>query len=141
NAPGNAAWLDSSGTTNGGFGFTPWVYRRGGGGAQGYYLGNGGQAASIMVSNKFWGMYANNGGGGSVDNVAVAYRGFTNSMPVNTVFKIKWQPKAIGFNNTQFGGFALRNGNSNSSTNDYFTNFRFAFYYLGGGNDSYLFAD
>src|SRR4051812_33604608 len=141
NSPGNSAWVANNLTTNGGFGFTPWTYTKGGSGAQGYYLGNGGRAASIMVSNKFWGMYANNGGGSSVDNVAVAYRGFTNSMPVNTVFKIKWQPIGIGFDSSHFGGFSLRNGNANSTTGDYFTNLRFAFYYIGGGADSYVFAD
>src|SRR5437867_5847853 len=85
NAPGGAnyAWLYQT-TTNGGFGFNPWVFTKGGSGFQGFFVGTGDAIASS--SNTSWGMYANSGSG---DNVAVAYRRFTNSMPVNTVFKIK----------------------------------------------------
>src|SRR2546430_17035708 len=72
NPPGNIAWM-SLGTSNAGFGFTPWVFSRGGSGFQGYYIGNGGEGSLMSTNNKFWGMYANGGGN---NNVAVAYRGF-----------------------------------------------------------------
>src|SRR5262245_44194574 len=137
NAPAGAnyAWLYQT-TTNGGFGFTPWVYTRGGSGFQGFFVGTGDAIAS--ASNTYWGMYAN---GGSGDNVAVAYRGFTNALQTNTVFKIKWHPKGIGFNNTQRGGFSLRNGNANSTTNDFDTGARFDFYFIGGGSNEFLMID
>jgi hypothetical protein len=139
NAPGgqNYGWLYNT-TTNGGFGFTPWVYTRGGSGFQGFFVGNGGQGSLGSTNGNYWGMYANSGGG---DNVAVAYRGFTNSMATNTVFKIKWKPLGIGFSSTQMGGFSLRNGNVNATTNDYWTGSRLDFYYIGGGSDSYVFYD
>src|SRR5207302_6725358 len=96
------------------------------------------EGSLMSTNNKFWGMYAN---GGSGDNVAVAYRGFTNSMPTNTVFKIKWRPRGIGFDATHVGGFSLRNGNATATTNDFDTGARFDFYYIGGGPDSYVFYD
>src|SRR5712671_1287549 len=94
NAPGGAnyAWLYNA-TTNGGFGFTPWVFTRSGANYQGFFVGTGDSIASS--SNTSWGMYAN---GPGADNKAVAYRGFTNSLAVNTVFKIKWHTKGIGGN-------------------------------------------
>jgi hypothetical protein len=139
NAPGNAAWLYQT-TTNGGFGFNPWVFRRGGSGAQGYFVGTGDTIAS--ASNTYWGMYANSGGGSSLDNVAVAYRAFTNSMQPNTVFKIKWHTKGISPSNPAArGGFSLRNGNANATTNDFDTGSRFDFHYVGAAPDSFLLAD
>src|SRR2546428_762453 len=53
NAPGgaNSAWLYNS-TTNGGFGFTPWVFQRGGSGFQGFFVGTGDAIASS--SNTAW---------------------------------------------------------------------------------------
>ena len=75
-AGGNFAWEYQT-TTNGGFGFTPWVFQRGGSGFQGFFIGTGDAIAS--ASNTYWGMYANSGSG---DNVAVAYRGFTNSLQI-----------------------------------------------------------
>src|SRR2546423_6074388 len=91
NAPGGAnyGWLFNT-TTNGGFGFTPWVFTRSGANFQGFFVGSD---TINSASNTSWGMYAN---GAGADNKAVAYRGFTNSLAVNTVFKIKWHTKGIG---------------------------------------------
>src|SRR5262245_15597734 len=138
NAPAGAnyAWLYQT-TTNGGFGFTPWVFTRGGSGFQGFFVGTGDAIAS--ASNTYWGMYANSGSG---DNVAVAYRGFTNALQPNTVFKIKWHTKGISVSNPGArGGFSLRNANANASTNDFDTGSRFDFYYIGAGVDSFLVVD
>src|SRR5947207_10178187 len=76
NAPGGAnyAWLYQT-TTNGGFGFNPWVFTHAGSGFQGFFVGTGDAIAS--ASNTYWGMYAN---GGSGDNGAVAFRSFTNAL-------------------------------------------------------------
>ena len=57
----------------------------------------GNRRALRSTNNNFWGMYANGGAG---DNAAVAYRALTNSLPINTVFKIKWRPRGIGFDAT-----------------------------------------
>src|SRR6267378_8647873 len=132
-ATGNAAWLYSA-TTNGGFGFTPWSFLKAGPGFQGFYVGNPG---TIGVSNKSWGMYANN----TPTNFAVAYRGFTNGIPANGVFRIKWQTHGIGGADYNFGGFSLRTGNANASINDYTNGERMAFFYRGGtpaGDDASL---
>src|SRR6266699_560275 len=127
-SPGNSAWVTGASSTNGGFGFNPWVFTRGGSGFQGFFLGNGDAVGS--TNGNYWGMYANSGSG---DNVAVAYRGFTNSLQTNTVFKIKWHTLGIGFDASHRGGFSLRNGNVNATTNDFDTGTRFDFYYIGGG--------
>ncbi|HSU55159.1 MAG TPA: hypothetical protein VLT36_13965, partial [Candidatus Dormibacteraeota bacterium] len=137
NPVGNAAWL-SLGTSNAGFGFTAWTYTKSGADFQGFYVGNGSQGSLTSTNNKYWGMYANGPGGG---NAAVAYRGFTNSLLPNRVFKIKYKPLGIGFDAANQGGFSLRHGNANASTADYDTGTRFDFFYMGGGADAYLFSD
>jgi hypothetical protein len=143
NAPANAAWLSGS-ITNGGFGFTPWVFQKAGPGFQGFYIGNPG---SIGTTNgKAWGQYANEGGNqANIGNASVAFRGFSNSLATNTVFSIKWQNHGIGeFNandSQRLGGFCLRNGNANGSTNDFNNGARFVFYYIGGGSDAFVIQD
>ena len=143
NSAGNPGW--NCGTNaNSGFGFTPWVFQRSGTGAQGFFIGDPG---SIGTTNgNAWGEYANEGGNqANFPNAAVAFRGFSNSLATNTVFTIKWQNHGIGEFNAndgqRIGGFCLRNGNADAGTNDYNTNFRFMFYYLGGGPDEFLFWD
>src|SRR5947208_1780827 len=131
NAPANAAWL-SGPNTNGGFGFQPWTFVHSGPGFQGFFIGDAGSIGS--TNGNAWGMYANTGSG----NAATAFRGFSNPLQTNQVFKLKWRNTGIGFSTTKFGGFCLRNGNANASTNDYNTNFRLMFYYLGGSPDSFL---
>jgi hypothetical protein len=136
---GNFAWMYQT-TTNGGFGLNPWVFRNtanNGTSFSGFFVGTGDAIAS--ASNTSWGMYAN---GSSGTNVAVAYRSFTNSLQTNTVFKIKWHTKGISASNPNaLGGFNLRNGNANASTNDFNTGYRFAFFYQGAGVDSFQVAD
>lgn len=122
---------------NAGFGFVPWTNTVSGGGYQGFYIGNSPGASYASPNGNYWGMYAN----GAADATAVAYRGFSNSLPVNTVFKIKWKTEGIGFSTSQMGGFCLRNGNACGSTADYNTNFRLMFYYIGGSQDSFLIWD
>ena len=83
-------------------------------------------------------MYANTGTG----NGAVAFRGFSNSLPVNSVFKIKWRSDGISPSDANAaGGFCLRNGNACASTNDWYTGYRLLFYYVGAGEDSFLIYD
>jgi hypothetical protein len=143
NAPANAAWL-SGPNTNGGFGFTPWVFQKAGTGAQGFFIGNPGGIGSTNA--KAWGQYANEGGNqANFPNASVAFRGFSNSLAADTVFSIKWQNHGIGEFNAndplRLGGFALRNGNANGSTNDFNTGARFLFYYIGGGQDAFVIQD
>ncbi len=145
-AAGNPAWL-SPPNTNGGFGFQPWSFQTAGPAFQGFFIGDGGPIAS--TNGNAWGQYANDGGSADPSrfgNASVAFRAFSNSLATNTVFSIKWKLDGISeFNanpdSQRLGGFCLRNGNANASTNDYNTNFRFQFYYIGGGPDSFLFWD
>jgi len=143
NTPGNIGW--NSGTnSDSGFGFMPWSFQRGGPGFQGFFIGDGGSIAS--TNGNAWGQYANDGGNhANFANGSVAFRAFSNSLATNTVFSIRWKNDGIGAtgfeDNQRIGGFCLRNGNANSSTNDFNANFRFQFYYIGGGSDAFLFWD
>src|ERR1035441_7383593 len=132
-AAGNPAWLFST-TTNGGYGFMPWVFTKQGSDYQGFYVGN---PSGISTNGNAWGMYAN---GPSGTNAAAAYRSFSNSLPVNAVFTLRWNNHGIGGAGHQ-GGFSLRSGNANVSTADTETGYRFDFYYLGGGQNSFSLRD
>jgi hypothetical protein len=84
-------------------------------------------------------MYAN---GPGLANAAVAFRAFSNSLAPSRVFKIKYRSYGINTsNNASLGGFALRNGNVTNSTTDYNTGYRFAFFYQGGGADTFTVSD
>jgi hypothetical protein len=132
-AAGNAAWLFST-TTNGGYGFMPWVFTKQGSDFQGFYVGN---PSGISTNGNAWGMYAN---GPTANDSAAAYRSFSNSLPVNAVFTLRWSNHGIG-NAGHQGGFSLRNGNANASTADTETGSRFDFYFVGGGLNSFSISD
>jgi hypothetical protein len=133
--PNNSGW-DVAGTTNGGFGFNPWVFRTNGLNFSGFYVGNGGAIAS--TNGNAWGMYAN----GTAGVKSAAFRSFTNALPVNSVFKIKWRNIGIGNSTDNLAGFCLRNGNSSGSVDDASPlNSRFAFYYIGGISDNFRIFD
>ncbi len=129
--------------TNGvnlGFGFGPWTLRQTGTGGDnytGFFLANNNDPISSTNGNA-WGMYAN---GSSGTNAAVAFRALAAPMAANTVFKLKWHSKGIGFSGNNDGGFCLRHGNTNASTADFNAGSRFMFHYLGGGYDSFLIED
>ncbi|HEY3762887.1 MAG TPA: hypothetical protein VGN23_14170 [Verrucomicrobiae bacterium] len=133
--------------TNYGFGFQPWIQvqsgTHNGNSFTGYFLGNSGDPVA-STNGQAWGMYAN---GGSGTNVSEAFRGFSNSLPVNATFSIKWHNDGVGNSITNACGFSLRNGNSTNLMNvtDYFVNFddgaRFAFYYLAGISDNFYVYD
>jgi hypothetical protein len=140
NAGPYAAWNNGS---TGGTGFAPWVMENtgGAGGATGYagnYLGHG--DAIGTTNGNFWGMYANSATTASAE----AFRAFSNSIPVNATFEIKWHNTGIGNTSSKAGGFSLRTGDStnlqNAATflND---NPVFAMYYIGGGSDNYVIYD
>ncbi len=147
-----AAYYETSNWTNGanqGFGFAPWVLATNtfsGGGSRGWYLNNGYAIASstnvsgTAYTNCSWGIYAN-GTAPAGGNRTVAYRGFSNSLTTNVTFKLQWMSEGIGFAATNYGGFVLRNGNSTAGVGAYNTGYRFEFYYVGGGTDSYLVND
>lgn len=125
---GNPGWM-YLGTTNGGFGFTPWVYAKSGVNYQGFFLNKSG--TTIATGGNVWAMYGN---GPTPTNIAVAYRGFSNAVPANGVFRVRWQTFGISAStNMAFGGFSLRTGNANASTADLATGERLAFLYRGGG--------
>jgi len=134
------AW--SNGST-GGFGFYPWVfYNTGGaGGATGYagtYRGNGGAIGS--TNGNYWGSYANS----AATAAAEEFRAFSNSLPVNATFSIRWRNNGIGSSSGKAGGFNLRNGNNtNLQTSATFLNdgTLLSIYYIGGGSDNYVIYD
>jgi hypothetical protein len=149
-AQDNAAAYNAAGNvwTNGmnlGFGFGPWTLVTANvGGYAGHFIGNGGAIAT--ANNSAWGLYGNGPvtNTASSGNAAVAYRAFSNALPANGVFKIKWRNLGIGGDlNPPYhqGGFALRNGNANATVDDYFTNVRLAFYYFGGVDDNFRIFD
>ncbi|MDB6122276.1 MAG: hypothetical protein JWQ71_1269 [Pedosphaera sp.] len=84
-----------------------------------------------------WGLFANGNG----INTTVAYRGFSNSLDTTVAFKLDFESQGVGSTSTKFGGFFLRNGNATNATSDYVTGHRFAFYYVGGGSNSFVFWD
>src|ERR1051325_2436836 len=139
----NAGWGFST-TTNGGFGLNPWVFRTNGLNFSGFFVeGNAGTIGTTNASGtqtNAWGMYANN----SVGVKAAAFRSFTNSLPVNAVFKIKWRNLGIGNTTDNLGGFCLRNGNANATVDDASpldASVRLAFYYIGGIDDNFRYYD
>jgi hypothetical protein len=126
--------------TNYGFGFQPWILynTNGGTGFAGHFLGNNDPVGS--TNGNFWGMYANN----SSTSVSEAFRAFSNSLPVNATFKIKWHNKGIGNFNYNAGGFNLRNGNNTNlqtATTFIFDGSVFSFYYIGGNSDNFVVYD
>jgi hypothetical protein len=140
------AYDDASGYTtwtNGasqGYGFGPWTLREtgtGNGNYTGFFVGTPGDPVASSNGNA-WGLYAN---GSSGANAAVAFRAFTNGLATNTVFKIKWHTKGIGYSTNSLGGFCLRHGNTKGSTADFNAGARFEFRYAGGGLDSFLILD
>lgn len=129
--------------TNYGLGFQPWALEQtgtGGGNYTGFFVGNGGDPVASTNGNA-WGMYANGSGGA---NAAEAFRTFSNSLPVNATFKIRWHNKGIGFSTGNVGGFSLRNGTATNlltASTFYTDGVRFALYYIGGGSDNFVIDD
>lgn len=125
--------------TNYGFGFQPWViYNNGNGGFAGTFLGNGDVVGS--TNGNFWGTYANGANTASAEE----FRAFSNSMPVNSTFKIRWHNTGIGFSSANVGGFNLRHGdntNLQNSASYLFDGSQFSFYYVGGSSDNYEVSD
>jgi hypothetical protein len=117
-----------TGGMNFGYGFAPWVIQTSGPAIQGSFIGDGGNIATI--SNSAWGLFAN---GQPLTNVALAFRGFSNSLPVGMSFKLEWRTGDIGFNSYNFAGFSLRTGNVTDPNASYTAGEQFAFFYQGGG--------
>jgi MBG domain (YGX type)/Immunoglobulin domain len=116
---------------NFGYGFVPWVIQTSGPATQGSFIGDGNNIATI--SNSAWGLYAD---GQPLTNMAVAFRGFSNSLPIGESLKLEWRTGDIGFNTYNFAGFSLRTGNASGSTADYTAGEQFAFFYHGGGDNT-----
>ena len=138
---------------NFGFGFTPWVVRTNGPNSHGFFsTRSANPLPAISSPTNFvdapgnntnahvWGLFAN-GGSAPNFNSAVMYRGFSNSLDTTVAFKIDWENIGIGNTANNLGGFVLRNGNATNSTSDYLTGQRFAFYYIGGGANSFVYWD
>jgi len=144
-----------TGLLNGGYGFTQWALATNAtvpapGGGRGFFTTRNGTPLPAISSPTntstppgndgsahVWGLFAN----GSGINTTVAYRGFSNSLDTTVAFKIDWENVGVGSTSTKFGGFFLRNGNATNGTSDYLTGQRFAFYYVGGGSNSFVYWD
>ena len=144
-ATNNSSWLCGT-TTNGGFGFYPWVFRTLEGtdcppekqiptNYLGYFIGDAGAIGSTNGAG--WGMYAH---GDSSNNLVVAYRDFTNTLNINTIFRIKWLSDGIGFKPSNAAGFSLGYDRNTSSATNYIGNEAFGFFYRGGGVDGVRFG-
>lgn len=137
NAQDSAAAYTAPNWNNGanlGFGFQPWALRNnnglsgvGNGGFAGFFIGSGG---AIDTAGKSFGMYANGDG----VNYAVAYRSFTNAMPVNYLLSLKF--KNASLDSGTYAGFSLRSSGSTNLTDSSLivdADTRFSFYFQGGG--------
>ena len=102
NAAGNT-WTNGM---NLGFGLLPWVLTSAGPAHQGSLIGGGGNIAT--TNDSAWGLYAF----GVPTNWAVAFRGFSNSLPVGMAFKLQWRSGGIGNNPYNFAGFRSRTGDA-----------------------------
>lgn len=138
-----------------GTGFTPWLLATNGAGFHGFFTAhNVGTPPAPTISSPtntssppgndgsahVWGLFAN----GNKSDWTVAYRGFSNSLTTNVVFKLDWQNDGIGSHNTNLAGFCLRTGNTYSGVSDvadYNANQVFSFYYIGGGQNDYVIWD
>ncbi len=135
--------LDPNGQ-NAGFGFQPWVFYNTGlaGGPAGFagtFRGNGGEAIGSANGN-YWGTFANS----ATTAAAEEFRAFSNSLPVNATFSIRWHNNGIGSTANKAGGFNLRNGNNtNLQTSASFLSdgSLLSIYYIGGGSDNYVIFD
>ncbi len=152
-----ANWNTSNGVPQyeGGFGFTPWVLATNGPSSHGFFTTHNGTTTPLPTIDSptnftatgsppgndnnahVWGMFAN----GTGANMAVAYRGFSNSLDTTVVFKLQWQNDGIGNTSGNSGGFVLRNGNPTNGAADYRTGQRFSFYYIGGAQNSFVYWD
>ncbi|HUA65133.1 MAG TPA: hypothetical protein VME24_04750 [Alphaproteobacteria bacterium] len=137
-----AAYTNWSSGNNFGFGFGPWVmYNAGYGGPNGYagtFLGNGDIVDS--TNGNYWGSYAN----GADTAATEEFRAFSNSLPVNATFKIRWHNTGIGYSGNNVAGFNLRNGDNTNLQNAatfIVDGSLFSFYYIGGGSDNYVIYD
>jgi hypothetical protein len=164
----SASWYAAFNTSPGvnfGFGFTPWVVLTNStaspaGGGRGFTTTRNGSPLPVIASPTnyvnldplagpagsapgnngnahVWGLFANGNG----INTTVAYRGFSNSLDTTVAFKLDMEFQNIGSASSQFSGFWLRNGNTTNATSDYLTGHRFAFYYIAGGSNSFVFWD
>src|ERR1041385_2121413 len=94
NAAGNV-WTNGM---NLGSGFVPWAILASGPGQQAVFVGDGGSIAT--TNNSAWGLHAF----GTPTNLAVAFRGFSNFLPIGEAFKIKWRSGDFGTNGYSFAG-------------------------------------
>ena len=140
-----SAYVSSAAFTNGstgGFGFAPWVFTQtnvSGSIFGGKYLDV--SSLPISVATKTWGVYGN----GSVHPgpFSFIYRGMSNALAPNEVFKVKAQVSGMNTSATSPGyvGFVLRtDSNTNFADQNIIDdpNTMFAFYNVGNVDDCYF---
>jgi len=118
-----------------GFGFQPWVLMQNNNGGPTYAGFFTGSSGNIDTSGWAWGMYAN----GTGSPYAIAYRGFNSGLTTTEVFKVQFQNTDIDAGGEM--GFCLRSDDNTSFVDtSIITNAgtRFAFYFVGGQTDYYI---
>jgi len=135
NAAAYTTWTNGM---NLGSGFTPWVLTQNNGNSgtsAGFFIGSSG---NINVTNNSFGLYANSTN--AVNTAyAIAYRGLSNSLAVNQVFKVNFQNTSIL--NGGWMGLCLRNNSLTDFTDTTIltdSGTRFAFYFAGGNNNYFI---
>ena len=124
---------------NGGFGFGPWqlATSTGSSGQNGFFIGsstNNGTPGGVSIDScgKAFGLYANSG------KSAVAFRTFGGS-PIAGGQTFRWRMDNGFISSSASVGITLRTGNATGSVNDYNTNSRFEFYFVGGNTNYTVF--
>jgi polygalacturonase len=146
-------WITNS--LNSGFGFTQWTLATSGSQFSGFFTTHdlatspyptivSPTNASLDNHQHIWGLYGN--GSGST-NIAVAYRGFSNALTAGVTFMLQWQNDGVtggngtSINGVSTGGFALRNGNATSGTDQLTNGQRFSFYQIAGDSNAFSYSD
>ena len=126
---------------NAGFGFLPWVLTATN--ASGIYGGRyiDGTSLAISSSTKTWGVYGN--GPGTGGPFSMCYRGMSNALAPNQVFKVKLDNNGMNNSTAPYGyvGFCLRSDNNTNFVDENIildSGTLFAFYNVGNVDDCYI---
>ncbi|MGH7979448.1 MAG: hypothetical protein ACREE6_08730, partial [Limisphaerales bacterium] len=127
---------------NAGSGFLPWVLTatNASGVYGGRYIDTGSQA--ISSSTKTWGVYGN--GPGTGGPFSMCYRGMSNALAANEVFKVKIENNGMNYAIAPYGyvGFCLRSDNNTNFADENIIvdpGTLFAFYNAGNVDDCYIY--
>src|SRR5580698_4016979 len=137
-ASGYTTWTNGQ---NSGFGFLPWVLTQTN--ASGVFGGRYIDSSSLPIaaSTKTWGVYGN--GPGTGGPYSMCYRGMSNAIAPNQVFKVKIDNNGMNTSSSTPGyvGFCLRSDDNTDFVDQNIildSGTVFAFYNVGNVNDCYI---